>query len=319
MQLIELFRTLTSFSPPRTDLRTAPWDTFCDWAISQGLAPLAAYNLEYRLGAATIPEWVRHRLLSLYQGSANDNVMKLVNLKRAIDDLEGRTIALVGGASFAESLYPHVAFRPVIDVRLAVPPGDVEPLVAWLRRSEFKALELTDPCGASKVLSDTRTTIFVHGALVNSPAEHAGILSRSQSMRAFGPSARRLDPEDALLVHCLLIARAGFDVPMLEFIDLRELVLGAPSMGGPYGRTLDAAIVASRAKTWKAERALWGALSVVERLWPETAAAISPLKPDLNVLVRETLERLVVRPAAEIGRTEGLKGEEVVRSLLAGD
>jgi hypothetical protein len=52
-----------------------------------------------RLGAAQIPEWVRHRLLSLYQGSANDNVMKLVNLKRAIDDLEGRRIVLVGGAA----------------------------------------------------------------------------------------------------------------------------------------------------------------------------------------------------------------------------
>lgn len=319
LTLLELFRTLTSFAPARVDLKNAPWDSFCDWAIAQGLAPLAAYNLEYRLGAATIPEWVRHRLLSLYQGSANDNVMKLVNLKRAIDDLEGRTIALVGGASFAESLYPHVAFRPVIDVRLAVPAQDVEPLVTWLRRSEFKPLEVTDPGGASRVLSDTRTTIFVHGALLSSPAEHAALLSRALPMRAFGPSAKRLDAEDALLVHCLLIARAGFDVPMLEFIDLRELVLGAPSMGGPYGRALDAAVIAARAKTWNAERALFGALSVVERLWPETAAAIAPLKPELNLLVRETLERLVVRPCAEIGRTEGLKGEEVVRSLLAKD
>jgi hypothetical protein len=169
------------------------------------------------------------------------------------------------------------------------------------------------------VLSDTRTTIFVHGALVHTPAEHAAILSRSLPMRAFGPSARRLDGEDALLVHCLLIARAGFDVPMLDFIDLRELVLGAPSMGGPYGRALDASVIATRAKAWKAERALWGALSVVERLWPETAAAVTPLKPELNLIVRETLERAVVRPAADIGRTEGLKGEEVVRSLLAGD
>jgi hypothetical protein len=319
LSLEELFRTLSSFSPPRTDLRGAPWEPFCDWAIAQGLAPLAAYNLEYRLGAAQIPEWVRHRLLSLYQGSANDNVMKLVNLKRAIDDLEGRALVLVGGASFAESLYPHVAFRPVIDVRLAVSPRDVEPLTAWLRRSEFKPLAVTDPAGAQVVLSDTRTTVFLHGALVSSPEEHAAILARSLVVRAFGPSARRLDGEDALVIACLLIARAGFDVPMLEFVDLRELVLGAPSMGGPYGRPLDAGVVLARAKAWKAERAVWGALSVVERLWPETASAVAPLKPELGLLVRETLERLVVRPAAQVGRTEGLKGEEVVRSLLAGD
>ncbi|HEY1088872.1 MAG TPA: hypothetical protein VGE37_14305, partial [Archangium sp.] len=98
--MLELFRTLTSFSPPRADLRDAPWEEFTDWALAQGIASLAAYNLEYRLGPSGSPEWVRHRLLSLYQGLANDNVMKLVHLKRSIDDLEGRKIVLVGAASF---------------------------------------------------------------------------------------------------------------------------------------------------------------------------------------------------------------------------
>jgi hypothetical protein len=317
--LDSLFRVLTSFSPARTDLSGAPWETFCEWAIGQGLGPLAAFNLEYRLGAAQIPEWVRHRLLSLYQGSANDNVMKLVNLKRAIDDLEGRRIVLVGGASFAESLYPHVAFRPVIDVRLAVAVSDVEPLVTWLRRAEFKPLEVTEPTGAAKVVSDTRTTILVHGALVNDVAEHDAILSRALPVRAFGPSVHRLDGEDALVVAALLMARSGFDVPMLEFLDLRELVMGAPAIGGPYERPLDPKVVLQRARAWKAERAVWCALSIVERLWPEAAAAIAPLQPEPNLLVRETLERMVVRPASEIGRAEGFKGEDAVRSLLAGD
>ncbi len=320
VSMLELFRTLASFSPARIDLRGAPWEAYCDWAIGQGLAPLAAYNLEYRLGGAGSPEWARHRLLSLYQGSANDNVMKLVNLKRAIDDLEGRKIVLVGATSFAESLYPHIAFRPVIDVRLAVPASDVDPLATWLRRAEFKPLEGgADPSGASKVLSDTRTTIFLHGALVADPAEHEAILARTLPMKAFGASARRLDLEDALLLHVQLMARAGFDVPMLEFIDLRELVLGAPSMGGVYARPFDVAAVARRARAWKLERGLWCALSVVERLWPETAAAAATLKPELSFPVREVLERLVVRPLAEVGRTEGFRGEDALRSLLAGD
>src|SRR5439155_1178690 len=86
----------------RAALRDEPWEQYVDWAVGQGLAPLAAYNLEYRLGGAGAPEWARDRLLSLYQGTLNDNVMKLVNFKRAVDDLEGRKLVLLGAASFAE-------------------------------------------------------------------------------------------------------------------------------------------------------------------------------------------------------------------------
>ena len=77
--LLDTFRTLASFSPPRASLRGAPWEAYVDWSIAQGLAPLAAYNLEYRLGGGGAPEWVRDRLLSVYQGSLNDTVMMLVN------------------------------------------------------------------------------------------------------------------------------------------------------------------------------------------------------------------------------------------------
>lgn len=317
--MLELFRTLTSFSPPRIELKDAPWEAFVPWAIGQGLASLCAYNLEYRLGSAGSPEWVRHRLLSLYQGMANDNVMKLVNLKRSIDDLEGRKIVLVGSASFAESLYPHVAFRPVIDVRLLVPAADVEPLTTWLRRSEFKAEAVEDRGGAAKVLNDTRTQIFLHGGFFEDKAQNDSLMSRTLPMKPFGPSARRLDLEDALLVQVLLMARFGFDVPMLDFIDLRELCIGAPSMGGVYSRPIDAAAVLARAAAWKLDRALWCALSVVERLWPETAASAARLKPGLSFPVREVLERLVVNPLSEVGRTEGVKGEDALRSLLAGE
>lgn len=319
VSMLELFRTLTSFSPPRTELKDAPWEAFVPWAMGQGLASLCAYNLEYRLGSAGSPEWVRHRLLSLYQGMANDNVMKLVNLKRSIDDLEGRKIVLVGSASFAESLYPHVAFRPVIDVRLLVPPADVEPLTTWLRRSEFKAEAVEDRGGAAKVLNDTRTQLFLHGGFFEDKAQNDALMSRTLPMKPFGPSARRLELEDALLVQVLLMARFGFDVPMLDFIDLRELCLGAPSMGGVYSRELDAAAVLARASAWKLDRALWCALSVVEKLWPETAASVARLKPGLSFPVREVLERLVVNPLAEVGRTEGVKGEDALRSLLAGE
>ncbi len=315
--LLELFRTLSSFAPARTDLRSADWERYVDWAIAQGLAPLAAYNLEYRLGPSGAPQWARDRLLSVYQGSANDNVMKLVNFKRAVDELEGRRVVLLGAASFAESLYPHIAFRPVIDVRLFVPAADVEPFVAWLRRAEFKPSASPAPPSGERQLSDGRTTLFVHGTLTRAPQQDAELLARALPMRVYGPSMLRLDLEDALLVQVLLMARAGFEVPMLEFLDLRELVLGAPSMGGDYSRQPKAELVLERAQSLTVERALFVAVSVVERLFPETAAAVARLKPSLPFPTREVLERLVVAPLCEVGRTQGFRGEDTLRQLLA--
>jgi hypothetical protein len=317
--MLELFRVLSSFSPARVDLRDAPWEPYVDWAIAQGLAPLAAYNLEYRLGLCGAPQWARDRLLSLYQGTANDNVMKLVNFKRAVDDLEGRRIVLLGAASFAESLYPHVAFRPVIDVRLFVPPGDVDPFVAWLRRAEFKAdaAEAPAPSG-ERVLSDGRTMLYVHGSLAKTRALDEAMLARCLPIRFYGPSMLRLELEDALLVQVMLMARAGFDVPMLEFIDLRELVQGAPSMGGDYSRAPKPEVVRERAAQLGVERALWAALGVVEKLFPETATAVASLRPSLLLPTREVLERLVVTPLAQVGRTEAFRGEDTLRQLLAG-
>lgn len=316
--MLDLFRVLSAFSPARVELKDAPWEAYVDWAIGQGLAPLAAYNLEYRLGLCGAPQWAKDRLLSIYQGTANDNVMKLVNFKRSVDDLEGRRIALLGAASFAESLYPHVAFRPVIDLRLMVPPKDVDPLVAWLRRAEFKPEPGAPAPSGERVLSDTRTTIFIHGAVLNDPAHDAELLGRALKLKVYGPSMLRLDLEDALLVQVHLMARAGFDVPMLEFIDLRELVQGAPAMGGDYSREPKAEVVLERAARYGVERSLWASLGVVARLFPETEQAVARLRPPLSFPVRELLERLVVAPLAQVGRTTGFRGEDSLRQLLAG-
>jgi hypothetical protein len=206
-----------------------------------------------------------------------------------------------------------------MDIRLLVPPADLGPFANYLKHAQFVPDDqTTEPGRAERVLTDTRTLLFLHGRLAPTPALDQELLARTLPMKVYGPSVRRLDLEDAVLVQALLLARAGFEVPMLEFVDLRELVLGAPSMGGVYSRPADAGALLERAKAWKVERALFAALSIVERLFPETAEAVAPLKPDLFLPVREVLERAVVGPVAEVGRTEGFRGEDVLRSLLAG-
>lgn len=292
-----LFRTLSAFAPERADLSGADWDTYVDWAIGQGLAPLAAYNLEYRLGGAGAPEWARDRLLSIYQGSLNDNVMKLVNFKRAVDELEGRRIVLLGAASHAEALYPHVAFRPVIDLHCLVPPADVGPFASFLARSEFKPEGETG--GASQLVSDGRTRILVSGALFATGDQ--GLLARAVPFKVYGPSFLRLAHEDAVLAHVAALASTGFDVPAIEWVDLRELVLGAQHVMGPYSRALDGAQLKARAAELGVEQALWAALEVVQRLFPETAAVASAAQPELPEAVREGLVRSVVGKAAVVG------------------
>ena len=315
--LLDTFRILASFSPARVSLRDAPWETYTDWAIAQGLAPLAAYNLEYRLGGAGAPEWARDRLLSVYQGSLNDNVMKLVNFKRAVDALEGRRIVLLGAASYAESLYPHVAFRPVLDLDLLLPPADLDGLAGFLGQSEFKPVA-SHP--RLRVLSDGRTQITLHGGLLGPgfEAEDRELLDRALPLRAFGPSFFRLAAEDALLASILEQAHAGYSVPYITFMDLRELLLGAPSTQGAYSRPLDFAAVRDRAKRWRLQRSVYASTRIVAGLFPETASVVEPLAQELRPASRAALEALVIAPLAELGRMRETRGAERLRRLLTG-
>jgi hypothetical protein len=315
--LKDLFQTLAAFSPAPRTFPGAPWEAYAEWAVGQGLGPLAAYNLEYRLGASSgVPEGVRDRLLGIYQGTVNDNVMKMVGFKRAVDELEGRRFLLVGAASFADALYPHVAFRPVIDLHLVVPPGDATPFANFLKRADYRpAPDEAHP--KALVLTDGRCLLTLHENLVGDAAEDEGLFLRSSAYSIYGPSARRLSMEDALLVQVLLISRAGFEVPLIELVDVRELLLGAPSMGGVYSRPLDAEAVRRRAKVWGCERGLWVLASLAERLFPETRGVAEAVKPSLSFPVRELLERLVVAPLSEVGREQSFRGEEALRALLA--
>jgi Uncharacterised nucleotidyltransferase len=321
LSLLELFRLLASFSPPRVSLRGAPWEQYVDWAIANGLAPLAAYNLEYRFAGEGAPEWARDRLLSVYQGSVNDNVMKLVSFKRAVDDLLGRRLLLLGGASFAETLYPHVAFRPVPEIRIRVERADLEPFVGYLQQHEYRSLPDTVGLeGAERAVTDDHTPILLYTDLLGPGfrEEERALVDRALPVKVYGPSVFRPALEDALLLVCLEQARAGFDVPMLSFVDLRELVLGSPSMAGAYARPHDASAVRERAAAWGLERAVYAALSIVERLFPETRPAVAKARPELRATTRTLLDRVVVGPLSELGRIRVTRGAERLRRLLTG-
>jgi len=318
--LLDTFRILSSFDPPRGSLREAPWEQYVDWAIAQGLAPLAAYNLEYRLAGAGAPEWARDRLLSVYQGSVNDNVMKLVNFKQIVDELEGRKLLVMGAAAYAEAVYPHVGFRPVLDIQVLLKRVDVEGFSGYLSQHHFKPEKDETNSGAAKLLSDGRTAIYLFADVLGSGRREAvqGIFERARPWKVYGPSIFRPDLEDAILLLCLEHARQGYQVPWLSFIDLRELVTGATSMGGIYSRPLEVAALLDRARELRLERALYTSLSIIERLFPETASAVGAARPPLRRATRELLNRLVVEPVSVPGSRGVLRGADRLRRLLTG-
>jgi hypothetical protein len=320
---LDTFRVLSSFSPERASLKGAPWEAFVPWALGNGLAPLAAYNLEYRLAGAGAPDWVREQLLAIYQGSVNDNVMKLVAFKRAVDALEGRKLVLLGGAPFAEGLYPHVGFRPVLEVQVLLRAMDVEPFANYLAQHQFSPASprmLEDLPGATQVLSDDHTPVALYSALLGPKhkVDEAGLFARALPMKVYGPSMYRLDLEDALLAACLEQARAGYETPLLTFVDLRELLLGAPSLGGPYSRPCNTALLRERAQAFRLERALYVSLSVVGQLFPQTREQVAEALPALRPATRRLLDRALVAPLSEVGQVRTLRGLSRWRRLLSG-
>ena len=319
--LIETFRVLASFSPMRQSLKGAPWKMYVDWSISNGLAALAAYNLEYRLVGGDAPQWVRDKLLSVYQGTANDNVMKLVNFKRLVDDLEGRRVVVLGGASFAEILYPHIAFRPVIDISLLLPRADIDGFAGFLAEGQFKpAPDNGRPRGAVRSFTDGRTPIHLFTSLFGPgfEAEDRAVVDRAVPARVYGPSFFRLTNEDALLALCLEHARAGYDVPYVSFVDLRELLLGASALGGAHSRPLDSAAVRTRAQTLGVDRPLYASCGIAAELFPETAVVTAASRPRLPRILESLLEGVLVHPLGQLGRMRELRGADRLRRFLTG-
>ncbi len=314
---LDLFRCITSFAPRRIDLSGAPWEAAVPWLIANGLGPIAAYNLEYRLGDCGAPAWALDRLLSVFQGTANDNVMKLVTLKRILERLSGRTLAILGGVSALEGLYPHAAFRPLTEARLHLAPQDREPLCSFLRGAGFEAeASSANSRRAEANLTDTRTQIFLHTVLSHKAGLDQGLRERSLPMKVYGPSARRLDLEDAILVHILLMARANFQVPWIELVDLRELLVGAPALGGAYSRALEIPRFRALVTEWSLERSVYAALAMAEGLFPEVAEQSQAAMPSLNGITRKLLDRVVVRPLIALDAAGAARGARLQRLLI---
>lgn len=284
MALLDALRAVTSFSPP-------PSMPECDLAllgdvlVAHGLAPLASYQVEHGRVGASLPASFRERLLGQYQGVANDNVLKLVTLRGLLREAAGVPVVLLDAAAYVDWLYPHMAFRPVGDLRLALRAEDGSRFAKAL--GSAMQLERTEHEGRVAVFGDGRITLTVQEGLWPGAAADGPLFERGRPYRAFGEAAARPSAEDALLATVADQALLGLRAPLITFVDLRELL----------GNPLDQAYVVERAAALGLARGLFGAMVLVAHYFPEVEETAARLRPALGLA-----ERLAVEGVVEAGR-----------------
>jgi len=305
--LLDALRALTSFDPPAS-LPPCDLALLADVLDAHGLAPLASYLLESRRVGASAPRWLRERLLPLYQGVANDNVFRLVTLRNALRSVDV-PVVLLAGAAYFDWLYPHVAFRPVGELRLAVPARHGALFAEQLAESGFVDTRLGRG-GHTATLGDGRIEIVIQEGLVRGQPGEFGLFDRQQPFPAMGPSAARPSAGDALLFTVAELALSGLHSPLVLIVDLREL-LSLPEMGS----AAHLGEIRGRAERAGLGRTLHGACSLTSHFFPGVAGRASELAPRLGRAERAAVDA-VVESAKDPARLRLPRGVEAGGRLI---
>jgi hypothetical protein len=304
--LLDALRALCAFVPP-AELPPCDLSELADVLDAHGLAPLASFQLEHHRLGARVPMALRERLLPLYQGVVNDNVYRMMTLKGL---LRGVTVPAVvlEGAAYVDWLYPHLAWRPVGTLRLAVRGPDGAAFAEAVRATGFEA-RARGPGGHTATFSDGRVEVELQEGLVAGKGEEHGLFARAEPYRVVGPTASRPSAGDALLVSVADAAAQGLQAPLLLWLDLRELCARVP--------VAETAAVRARAADAGLTRALHGALSLTSYYFPEAAGPAAALLPDLARAERAAVEAVVdqARDPTRLRRVRGTA--EAARLLLA--
>lgn len=301
VSLLQAIRALTAFEPPPA-LPGCDLEALVHVLTAHGLAPLASYQVEHtRLGAG-LPTSFREALLGQYQGVANDNVLKLVGLRGLLRAVPEVPVVVLDAVAYVDWLYPHLAFRPVIDLRIAL-RGEDGPRFAKAVAGQMSAR--TEDEGRIAIFTDGRITLTAQeGLWPGGPGDEA-LFARRVAYRALSPSAARPSPEDALLATVADQALQGLLAPLITFVDLREL-LRLP---------LDVPYLRSRAQETRLARALRGAMLLVARFFPDVGPAAAAVCPELTAPERVAVDR-VVETASDPARFTHLRGAEAAARLV---
>jgi hypothetical protein len=228
-----------------------------------------------------------------------------MGLRGLLREVEGLRIVLLDAAAYLDWLYPHLAFRPLSDVRLGVSAEDGARLLEQLS-GEVEVVR-TEHGGRSAVLTNGKVKVTMQEGLWAGGDADAPLFERARRHPVFGPSAYRPSPEDALLGTVAEQALLGLFAPLVTFVDLRELLK----------EPLDAAYLAERAAALRLDRALHGATLLVAHYFPESADAAARIRPTLGAAERLAVER-IVEAAQDPSRLRHLRGADAAARMVVG-
>jgi hypothetical protein len=302
--LLDALRAVTAFTPPPA-LPECDLAELADVLEAHGLAPLASYQLEHSRLGARLPAAVREKLLGQYQAVANDNVFRIVSLRAWLKAAADVPVVLMDAAAYLDWLYPHMAFRPAGDLRIALRREDRD---AFARAVDgLLSVEGEEDGGRTVVYGDGRLRLVATEGLWPGAAADGPLFARATPFRAFGPRAARPSKEEALLATVGEQAKLGLLAPLITYVDLRELLALGP----------DAGHVKERARELGLSRALRGASLLVAGWFPEVAAAAEAVRPELGAAERLAVDR-AVEAARDPARLRHVRGvEEALRLLVA--
>ncbi|HEX7624754.1 MAG TPA: nucleotidyltransferase family protein [Anaeromyxobacteraceae bacterium] len=307
MALLDALRALTSFDPP-PELPPCDLEELAELLDAHGLAPLASYQLESRRLGAGVPMALRERLLPLYQGAVNDNVFKLMTLKGILRQVDVPTVVL-GAASYLDWIYPHLAFRPVGELTLAVRGADGARFAAALAEVGFTAVG-TGSGGHTATFDDGRLPLHIQEGLLAGRGEEHGLFDDTVPLPALGTLAVRAAAGSAILHAVGELARAGLYASLLAYLDLRELLL-LPELA----EAGSLASVRDRARAAGLDRALYGACALVAHYFPQAMERASALSPELGRAERAAVQA-IVESAGDPAKLRVARGAEAAARLL---
>ena len=304
MPLSDAIRALSAFEPPGA-LPPADLALLAEVLEANGLAPIASYHLETCALGAGVPAQFREKLLALYQGVVNDNVYRVMTLRGALKASPVPVVVLAGLAA-VDWLYPHLAFRPLGDLRLAVRGEDGARFAEAAKGAGFR-VEAVAGGGRGAAFGDDRVRFTIQEGLWQGAPPDAGLFDRATPLPALGPEVRRPSPEDMLLATVAEQAEQGLYAPLVTFVDLRELVRLDPPLDSRYVKSRTAALGLSRA--------LHGSMALLAVHFPEAAAAARALVPPLSAPERAAVDALV-RSASDPSRLSHLRGAQAAARLV---
>jgi hypothetical protein len=209
---------------------------------------------------------------------------------------------LLKGSDYAHRLYPSAALRPMQDVDVLVPIDRIDAVCDRLTAAglvrEVAAGVKRDPAYHERILVLGKILVEVHHSFVQRPrhrVDYEALWRRGVSIEVGGRSALRLDDVDALTYHALCMAMDEFRVRLVRYVDLGLLLRQRHGI---------AMAAAERAREWQTARALYGALSLGCRLFPElrtddVRAAMDHLLP---AATRRFVDRWVLPAPSDLAR-----------------